>query len=624
VRAAGGVIKYSYRLVPGIAASIPEAAIDGLSHNPNVTMIEEDLTVYAIDAELDNCWGVERIGAGTVHAGGNRGAGVKVAIIDSGVDYNHSDLDANFDPDELGYDFVNDDDDPMDDHGHGTHVAGTVAAEDNGIGVVGVAPNADIYGLKVLSSSGSGSYSDVIAALQWAVDNGMDVTNNSYGSSGNPGYSTKMAFDNAAAAGVINVCAAGNSGAGDDTVIYPAKFESCIAVAATTSNDVRAYFSSTGPDVEISAPGYYIYSTMMGGGYGYKSGTSMACPHVSGVVALMINAGVADIRSTLATTADDLGATGWDPQYGYGLVNAVAAVGEPGEPDPVLAEFAGIPISGDVPLDVLFTDLSTGNPTDWFWTFGDGETSIAQDPSHIYTTAGTYTVSLTAVGPGGSDNETKTSYVEVTEPATPPPAPVANFVGSPTSGDAPLNVNFTDISTGDIASWSWIFGDGGSSTAQNPSHTYSSAGTYTVSLTVTNTGGSDAETKIHYITVNTPLLPDPVVSVHIGDLDGLSVKMSRGNWGASVTITVHDNNHNIVVGATVNGVFYQEGGYVELVSGVTGFGGTCTLSSDQLLNKKGQAKATFVVNNVTDTLPYTGVNHDPDGDSDGTTIVISK
>jgi subtilisin len=205
VRAHGGVIKYTYTLVPGIAASVPKTAIDGLSRNPNVTMIDEDLTVYAIDAELDNTWGVKRIGAGAVHNSGNKGTGIKVAVIDTGIDYTHPDLDGNF---AGGKDFVNNDDDPMDDHYHGTHVAGTIAAEDDNSGVVGVAPEAQLYGLKVLSASGSGNYSDIIAALQWAVNNGMQVTNNSYGSSGYPGDQVRDAFNNAKAAGIVNVCAA--------------------------------------------------------------------------------------------------------------------------------------------------------------------------------------------------------------------------------------------------------------------------------------------------------------------------------------------------------------------------------------------------------------------------------
>ncbi|MHC4215982.1 MAG: S8 family peptidase, partial [Planctomycetota bacterium] len=331
VRSNGGRIKYSYHLVPAIAASMPQAAIKGLLHNPNVTNAEPDIEVFAVDTELDNSWGVKRIGAGDAHDAGNKGSGIKVAVIDSGVDTSHPDLAGNY---VGGYDFVNDDDDPMDDYGHGTHVAGTIAAEDNGVGAVGVAPEADLYALKVLSSSGSGYYSDVIAALQWAVDNDIEVTNNSYGSSGSPGTTVKAAFDNAEAAGVLNVCAAGNSGNSSgigDKVIYPARYDSCIAVAGTDQADNRVSFSSTGPDVELAAPALSIYSTVLGGGYGNKSGTSMASPHVAGAAALFIADGVSNVRSALQSTAEDLGDPGWDPHFGYGLV-VVAPDSGPGGP----------------------------------------------------------------------------------------------------------------------------------------------------------------------------------------------------------------------------------------------------------------------------------------------------
>jgi subtilisin len=327
-----GIIKHSYHLVPAIAASLPESVIVGLKKNPKVTGIEFDGTVYALDAELDNTWGVKRIGAGLVHDSGNKGTDIKVAIIDSGIDYFHPDLDANF---AGGYDFVNSDTDPMDDNGHGTHVAGTAAAEDDGTGVVGVAPEAKLYALKVLDSGGSGSWSNVIAALQWAVDNGIPITNNSYGSNTDPGSTVKAAFDNSAAAGILHIAAAGNSGncAGkNNKVSYPARYASVVAVAATNQDDVRPCFSSTGPAVELAAPGVDVNSTLLGGGYGTKSGTSVASPHVAGTAALVIAAGISDtngdgkindeVRKRLQETADDLGAVGKDNQYGYGLVDA--------------------------------------------------------------------------------------------------------------------------------------------------------------------------------------------------------------------------------------------------------------------------------------------------------------
>lgn len=324
VKGVGGKIKYTYHIVDAIAASIPEKAIVALQNNPNVAHVELDIKVYALDTELDDSWGVKRIGAGIVHVDGNKGTGIKVAIIDSGIDYNHPDLDDNY---IVGYDFVNNDDDPMDDAGHGTHVAGTVAAEDDGVGVVGVAPEASLYALKVLGPDGSGSYSDVIAALQWCVNNGIQVTNNSYGSSGNPGVLVEEAFDNSATAGILHVAAAGNSGnppGRGDNIIYPARYESVIAVAATDQNDKRARWSSTGPDLDLSAPGVAINSTLLGGGYGEKSGTSMASPHVAGTAALVIAAEISDVRSQLQNTADDLGDSSL---YGNGLVDADEAAG---------------------------------------------------------------------------------------------------------------------------------------------------------------------------------------------------------------------------------------------------------------------------------------------------------
>ena len=332
VRGAGGQIKRTYHLVPAIAAQIPQQAIEGLRHNPNITTIEPDGIVQAIDTELDNAWGVKRIGAGIVHDLGNQGAGIKVAVIDTGIDYNHPDLNANY---AGGYDFVNGDSDPMDDNMHGTHVSGTIAAEDDGVGVVGVAPKARLYALKVLNAVGSGYYSDVIAALQWCVDNGIQVTNNSYGSSGDPGVTLKAAFDNSAAAGIVHVAAAGNSGnrpGKGDSIIYPARYDSAIAVTATDANNKRASWSSTGPKAELAAPGVSIYSTLPNGGYGTLSGTSMATPHVTGTAALVISAGITDtngngkindeVRKRVDQTADDLGSPGRDSFYGYGLVDA--------------------------------------------------------------------------------------------------------------------------------------------------------------------------------------------------------------------------------------------------------------------------------------------------------------
>jgi PKD repeat protein len=169
-------------------------------------------------------------------------------------------------------------------------------------------------------------------------------------------------------------------------------------------------------------------------------------------------------------------------------------------PPPPTASFTGTPTSGEAPLEVVFTDASTGGPTSWSWDFGDGGTSTAQHPTHTYAAAGTYSVTLTVTNEVASDALTRTGYVTV----APPPAPTASFTGTPTSGAAPLEVAFTDTSTGDPSSWSWDFGDGVTSTLRNPTHTYTTAGAYTVVLTVTNEGGSDTRTRVDYITVLPP------------------------------------------------------------------------------------------------------------------------
>jgi len=173
------------------------------------------------------------------------------------------------------------------------------------------------------------------------------------------------------------------------------------------------------------------------------------------------------------------------------------------------AEFIGSPRGGTVPLTVSFTDQSTSGSSAIIsrsWSFGDGGTSTATNPSHAYSAAGTYTVSLAVTTAVGSDTEVKSNYITVSGVN-----PTAAFEGSPRSGMAPLTVSFTDQSTpgsSAIISRSWSFGDGGTSTATNPSHTYSSSGTYTVSLTVTTAVGSDTETDSDYIEVTREVVYD--------------------------------------------------------------------------------------------------------------------
>jgi len=636
VRAHGGAIKYSYTLVPAIAASIPEPAIQGLMRNPNVTYIEPVIEVYAVTQTVP--WGVERIGAPTVHDGGNKGEGVKVAIIDSGIDYTHQDLDGNY---KGGKDFVNNDDFPMDDNGHGTHVAGTVAAEDNGFGVVGVAPEADLYALKVLGASGGGDYAHVIAALQWAKDNGIQVTNNSYGSTGDPGETVEAAFNNCPA---VHVCAAGNNGkpsARGDNVIYPARYASCIAVAATDQSDSRASWSSTGPDVEISAPGVAINSTLLGGGYGYKQGTSMASPHVAGVVALMIS-GSGYSRETLQLTADDLGATGLDSQYGYGLVDADEAAGTSAPPpddttppsaptgltasagdsivsldwsDNTETDLAGYNVYSSTSSGVGYSLIATGVTTSEYMDYG-----LTNGTTYYYV-VGAFDTSLNK---SANSNEASATPADATSPAAP-----ANLTA--TAGDGTVSLDWSDNTETDLAGYlvyrststggPYSLIATGLTTSEYMDYGPTNGTTYYYIVkavdTSDNVSGSSVEVSA------TPQASDGSGTMHVGDLDGIAqVKGRSGNWEVFVTVTVHDENHQILSNAIVTGTWSGDN-IVGTVWGTTGSDGTITFTTGTM---KGGSYVTFTVNLIThETLTYKPLdNHEDEGDSTGTSITVPK
>jgi subtilisin len=265
-------------------------------------------------------WGVARVDAPAAWSKG-QGAGVKVAVIDTGIDCTHPDLQCDF---SAGTNILSPGADPMDDNEHGTHVSGTIAGRGNGSkGVLGVAPQATLIPVKVLDAEGSGSLSDIVKGITWATKAGVDVINMSLGG---PTGSTALqrAVAKALSSGVVVVCAAGNSGPNPNTVGFPGGYPGVIAVAASDQNDAVASFSSRGDAVAFIAPGVNITSTVPGGGYKQLSGTSMASPHVAGLAALAIERGargpegVRDAFSTAASRLSGLSAA----EEGSGMIDA--------------------------------------------------------------------------------------------------------------------------------------------------------------------------------------------------------------------------------------------------------------------------------------------------------------
>jgi len=186
------------------------------------------------------------------------------------------------------------------------------------------------------------------------------------------------------------------------------------------------------------------------------------------------------------------------PCAGYGLLLCLILVVPVSAATLPSVAFTSNVTEGTLPLSVLFVDESSNTPTAWLWSFGDGSTSTLQNPSHIYTTAGTYTVTLIASNTAGSATDTEEGYITVTKTGT---VPVTAFVANQTSGTLPFSVQFMDTSTNSPTTWLWSFGDGSSATVRNPIHTYTSAGTYSVTLTASNSAGATTISQSGYITV---------------------------------------------------------------------------------------------------------------------------
>lgn len=513
-----------------------------------------------------------------------------------------------------GYDFVNNDLHPNDDEGHGTHVTGTIAqSTNNTIGVAGVAFNTSIMPVKVLDSSGSGTYADVADGIYFAADSGAKIINMSLG-----GASESITLENAVAyaygKGVTIVCASGNDGSAT-TVSYPAAYDAyCIAVGATRYDEAVAYYSNGGSSLDLTAPGGDVTVDQNGDGYAdgviqqtfgnnptdwgywFYQGTSMAAPHVSGVAALLIANGVATtpdgVREALQSTAEDKGSTGWDPEYGWGIVDASAAMNYTPVPnDPPVADANG-PYAGTEDIAITFDGSGSSDPDGdtitYSWDFDDGNTGTGVSPTHTYTAGGTYTVTL-VVNDGKVNSDPSITTAEIAEVND---LPVAD-AGPDQSALVDETVTFDGSASydpdGSITSYDWNFGDGTTGSGITTTHAYSVAGTYTVSLTVTDNGGLTA-TDTAIVTVT----EQPTLVMHVANIE-MSTKTAGPNVNAIATVTVVDVGGVPIEGATVSGHWSELTSDSD--SGITDVNGSVSLNSNKVRNASGTF--TFTVDDIT-------------------------
>lgn len=511
--------------------------VEAFKSDPDVEYAEPNYTAHAHlvpdDPYYPYQWHLDNVNSGGIHMEAAWDVstgfdGVVVAVVDTGVAYeDYTERVSRFRTERYylapdlagtsfapGYDFVNNDDHPNDDHGHGTHVTGTIAQNtDNALGVAGVAFNTTIMPVKVLDDRGRGYYSDIAEGIIFAADNGADVINMSLG-----GWYSSIALRDACAyayeRGVTLVCSAGNDGEAD--LSYPAAYdEYCIGVGATRYDETRAWYSNYGDSLDLMAPGGdlnvdqnqdgygdgILQQTFSNGtgnmGYWFFQGTSMAAPHVSGVAALLIATGAAstpgEVREALQSTAKDLGVQGWDPDFGWGLLDAEAALEYSASPNTPPAADPGGPYSGEEDTGVQFDGSGSSDPDGdsltYYWDFGDGAVGSGVNPVHAYAAGGHYPVTL-VVNDGSMNSAPAATTADITEVNDPP----VSVPGGPYSGVAgrPLQFNGSDSydPDGNIAAYDWDFGDGSTGNGANPSHAYAGAGAYTVSLTVTDNGGA--------------------------------------------------------------------------------------------------------------------------------------
>ena len=607
-RGKGITTHFTYQhAIKGFAATIPEQALEGIRRNPNVAYVEPDGLVYK-SATQNNppSWGLDRIDQrdlplSSSYTYQNEGQGVSIYIIDTGIRFNHQEFGSRA---YSGYDFVDNDNDASDCDGHGTHVAGTAAGE-----TVGVAKKATLYAVRVLDCNGSGTYSGVIAGIDWVTQNHVSpaVANMSLGG----GYSSSVntAVNNSVAAGVVYAVAAGNSNR-NACNFSPASAANAITVGATESNDKRASYSNYGSCVDIFAPGTGIYSSTMNTTSSYASwnGTSMASPHVAGVAALYLasntSASTSDVTNAILNGASANKLIGNIGQGSpnlllYSLIAGTVSSNPPADPSNLTATAA----ASNPEIALSWTDNS--NDEDGFtierWD-GSNYVQIASVGTDVttYTNTGlsyntTYTYRVAAYNSAGSSGYSNTASA-TTAQLTAPSAPSSLSAGNVTASSVALT--WTDNATNEDSyevkrsadagtTWSLLATLGQDATSYTDNSVAAST-SYKYQVFAKNTAGSTGSNIIDVTT------PTPSNDITISSITTAAIN-NGSEWQGQFTVTIVDGSNNPVANATVSGSF--SGGASGTGSATTGSNGQCTITSSNTHKKNGSI--TFTVTNVT-------------------------